>query len=267
MSFGPSESPTQQVTVKFTWAESVVDEQGNRKIREVEQPDDNMDTTPAFSIQSGKNTNLIRLDRLFTRSYREQFAIQMEKPCIFLPANGLSIEDIGKYWDTITLGPLENDVMGTMKIIEPEVERINLIGNQKTTRYRERIPIVKVSSFDAPMPLRSLGEGMNRMFGISLAMVNAKGGMLLVDEIESGLHYSILPEMWRFIFQAARRLNVQIFATTHSWDCIAGFQQAAQESEQDGMLIRLMNKKGKIIPTFFDEKDLLIATREQIEVR
>lgn len=267
MEFGQPELPSQHVTVNFTWAESVVDDQGIRRIHEVENPDDSMDTMPALLIQSGKNKNLIRLDRIFARTLRDQFSIQMEKPCIFLPANGLSIVDVGKFWDSITLGPLESDVLGTMKIIEPDIERINLIGNQKNSGMRERIPIVKISSLDSPMPLRSLGEGMNRMFGIALAMVNARDGILLVDEIESGLHYSILPEMWRFIFQAAQRLNVQVFSTTHSWDCITGFQQAAQESAQDGMMIRLMNKKGKIIPTFFDEKDMSIVTREQIEVR
>jgi hypothetical protein len=267
MEFGPSEYPEQHVMVKFTWAENMVDEQGNRRIHEVEEPYSDIDRIPALLIRSGKNNNLIRLDRLFvTRGIREQFTLQMEKPCVFVPANGLSIGDIGKYWDNVTLGPMENDVLGTMKIIEPEIERINLISNQKNPRS-ERIPIVRISFSDAPMPLRSLGEGMNRMFGIALAMVNAKDGILLVDEIESGLHYSILPDMWSFIFQAARRLNVQVFATTHSWDCITGFQQAAQESDQDGMLIRLENKKGKIIPTFFDEKRLAIVTREQIEVR
>jgi len=267
MEFGLTESINQHVVIRFTMAESVVDEQGIRRITEVQKTNDEIDTIPAVLIQSGKNSNLIRLERLFVRNIRDQYLVQMERPCVFLPASGLTITDIGKYWDNITLSSLENDVLDTMKIIEPDIERINLIGTQKLSRLRERIPIVKVNSFDSPIPLRSLGEGMNRMLGIALAMVNSKGGVLLVDEIESGLHYSVLPEMWRFIFQAAQRLNVQVFATTHSWDCITGFQQSAVESDQDGMLIRLVNKKGKIVPTFFDEKDLSIATREQIEVR
>ncbi len=66
----------------------------------------------------------------------------------------------------------------------------------------------------------------------------------------------------------ARRLNVQVFATTHSWDCIEAFQKAAQvDIQNEGMHIRLESKKGKIVATLFDEKELGIATREQIEVR
>jgi len=109
---------------------------------------------------------------------------------------------------------------------------------------------------------------MQRMFGIALALVNAKDGMLLIDEFENGLHYSVQPDLWRLIFQVARRLNVQVFATTQSWDCVEAFQKAAQEDTQnEGVLIRLESKKGKIVATLFDERQLGIATREQIEVR
>ena len=59
-----------------------------------------------------------------------------------------------------------------------------------------------------------------------------------------------------------------LFATTHSWDCIEAFQKAASADKQtEGLLIRLESKKGDIAPTLFNERQLEIATREQIEVR
>jgi len=97
--------------------------------------------------------------------------------------------------------------------------------------------------------------------------VSINGGLLLVDEIETGIHYSAQQDMWRLIFQMARRLNVQVFATTHSWDCIEAFQEAAQEDESAGMLIRLQERDGQITPTLFDERELSIVTRRQLEVR
>jgi len=109
---------------------------------------------------------------------------------------------------------------------------------------------------------------MQRMLGIALALVNARNGLLLVDEIENGLHYSAQLDVWRLIFRLASLLNVQVFATTHGWDCIEAFQKAAQEDTQnEGVLIRLESKKDKIVATLFDERRLGIATREQIEVR
>ena len=106
------------------------------------------------------------------------------------------------------------------------------------------------------------------MFGIALALVNARDGILLVDKIESGLHYSVQADMWRLVFETARRLNIQVFATTHSWDCIQGFQQAAQEDEQSaGFLVRLGRRQGNVVATVYSEEELAIVTREQIEVR
>lgn len=109
---------------------------------------------------------------------------------------------------------------------------------------------------------------MVRAFGIALALVNVSNGILLVDEFESGLHYSVQYDLWRLVISIARRLNVQVFASTHSWDCVEAFQKASQEEKsEEGMLIRLERKEQSIIPTLFNERRLSIATREQIEIR
>ena len=69
--------------------------------------------------------------------------------------------------------------------------------------------------------------------------MNAKDGILLIDEFENGLYYSVKRDLWRFIFRLAHSLNAQVFATTHSWDCIEAFQRAAREDRQEeGLLIR-----------------------------
>ncbi len=190
-------------------------------------------------------------------------------PCVFMPANGLESHQVASLWDAIALTNLEQDVLTALRIIAPHVERVTLVGEQGTRR--SRIPIVRTPQFGIPIPLRSMGEGMNRILGIVLALVNAKDGILLIDEIDSGLHYSAQPNLWRLVFEAARRLNVQVFATTHSWDCIAAFQEAAlQDSQAEGLLISLREKqdeKGRVVAVLFDENELAIVTREQIEVR
>ena len=151
-----------------------------------------------------------------------------------------------------------------MQIIAPGMMAINFVAGQGSGR----IPIAKIANVEIPVPLLSLGEGMNRMFGIILALVNAKDGILLIDEVDTGLHYSVLPDLWKLIFEVAHRLNVQVFATSHSWDCIQAFQLAADDNkEEEGVLIRLENRKQGIGAVVFDEGDLAIVTREHIEVR
>ncbi len=185
---------------------------------------------------------------------------------IFIGPHGLGKQEMGKLWDDIALTDLEQEVVVALRVIAPGVERLNLVADSASPG--DRAPIVKVRGFEEPLPLSNLGDGMQRMLGIALALVNARDGMLLIDEIENGLHYSVLPSLWQIIFRLARRLNVQVFATSHSRDCIEAFQQVAGEDKQtEGMLIRLEGKKDEIVATLFDERELSIATREQIEVR
>jgi len=108
---------------------------------------------------------------------------------------------------------------------------------------------------------------MNRLFGIILSLVNAKEGLLLIDEFENGMHYTVQADAWRAIFQLAERLDIQVFATSHSWDAIEAFQKACSENPGEGVLIRLSRKGDDIIPTLFREDELAIATRDRIEVR
>lgn len=181
-------------------------------------------------------------------------------------ANGLADSELGRLWDAIALTNLEDDVLAALRLVFEGIEKINLRGDAKAA-FSARIPYIRASGKTEPVPLRNLGDGVNRLFGITLALVNAKGGLLLLDEVENGLHYSVLPKVWRLIFETARRLNVQVFATTHSWDCIEAFQNAAAESPEDGVLVRLQNKNDDVTATVFDERRLAIATRDQIEVR
>jgi AAA15 family ATPase/GTPase len=100
-----------------------------------------------------------------------------------------------------------------------------------------------------------------------LSLSNARNGFLLVDEIENGLHHTVLADVWRTVFRVARKLNVQVFATTHSWNCIEAFQIAAAKAPEEGVLLKLSVKNDNIIPSIFREDELAIATRDQIELR
>lgn len=186
--------------------------------------------------------------------------------CVSIGSNGLSWNQASLYWDKVTLTDLDDDILAALQIIAPGVIGLSFVGEAETPT--NRIPLVRMKDIDEPLPLGSLGNGMLRVLGIVLALANAKDGMLLIDEIENGIHYSAQKELWQMIFRLAHRLNVQVFATTHSWDCIEAFQKAAEEDKQEeGIFIRLSLKKGEIVSTLFNEEELRIATRERLEVR
>ncbi len=89
----------------------------------------------------------------------------------------------------------------------------------------------------------------------------------MIDEFENGLHHPVQLDVWRTIFALAQKHNVQVFATSHSWDAVETFQQAAADTPEAGMLLRLFQRRDEIMPTVFAESELAIATRSRIEVR
>lgn len=58
-------------------------------------------------------------------------------------------------------------------------------------------------------------------------MLSFQNGVVLIDEIENGLHHSVLAKVWEGIFQWAIKYNVQVFASTHSIECIHAFHHAS----------------------------------------
>jgi energy-coupling factor transporter ATP-binding protein EcfA2 len=199
---------------------------------------------------------------LITSNRKETFPVP--DPAQYVGSSGISPARIGEMWKGVSLTPLEDDLVACLQLISPNVDRVSVLPSDSGNRP---IPFVRVRGASRPIPLRSLGDGMNRLFGIALALVNAKDEFLLIDEIENGIHYSILPQLWNFIVQNAERLNVQVFATTHSWECIAAFQRFTNKMESDGMLIRLDWRDGAVRAVEFNEDELGIATQQNIEVR
>jgi AAA15 family ATPase/GTPase len=185
---------------------------------------------------------------------------------LFLKSKGMEVENFLPFWEKAEKELLDEFVNESLNIVEDKIVDIRFSGDFNNPQIR--IPTVRLKNAKERVPLRSLGEGMERMLGIALALVNCKDGMLLIDEVEIGFHYSVLPDVWKLIFKTAKDLNVQVFATTHSKDCIEAFTQSAVDDEEsDGMLIRLERKDDKIKAFTFDEDELETISRRDIEVR
>lgn len=73
---------------------------------------------------------------------------------------------------------------------------------------------------DKLLPINIMGDGIRRILSILAAVSDMQGGVLLIDEIENGLHYSTLQILWKVVVKALEMYHVQLFATTHSNECI-----------------------------------------------
>lgn len=182
-----------------------------------------------------------------------------------IKTTAIAFNEMAVFWDAITLTPKEESVVAALQILEPEVERISFTSNFTTNSGI----LIKLKGQNHPIPLGSMGDGMRRILGLAMAAVSSENGFLLVDEIDTGLYYQTQTNMWRLIFETAKRLNVQVFATTHSWDCIAAFQEALEQSEDSsvGKLFRLSRRGEEIRAVEYTPDELSVAVRQSIEVR
>ena len=198
-------------------------------------------------------------------------------PCSVIPTQFVSMDELADAWDSIALTDQEAVVKNALRIIAPDFENLVFVRSERTSPVSRQRPtrtaMVKLAGLERPVPLNSLGDGMLRVLQLALKIFSAKGGFLLIDEFENGLHYSVQEKIWTLLFEMAKKLDIQVFATTHSWDCIESFSKVANARQDiDGVLFRMgksvrTSDAGRIIATVFDEDALRNITQTDVEVR
>ena len=190
----------------------------------------------------------------------------------FLTPFSLTSFDMAALFDNIVLSPLEDLIIECLKIIEPKIERIASIGSGKySTANNLGVRggfLIKIKNHDQPIPIGSLGDGFWRMLGLVLAMVNLENGILLVDEIDSGLHFTVMTDMWKVVWETAKKLNIQVFATTHSRDCWQSLAELITEekiTDNEITIQRIDRDKEKAVS--FNTRQIYLASERDIEVR
>ncbi len=210
----------------------------------------------------------------FNRRFRQVLKAQKTTPIQYVKTTQMTKDENALLFDKIALTELEKEIIKALNIIEPGVDAINFLMDEykPETRLlrdrpeRQRAAFIVYKYSTERVRLSSMGDGINRILTIILALLNAKDGYLLVDEFDSGLHYSVQTKLWEIIYSLSKSLNVQVFATTHSNDCIKSFVEA--DTNNAGKLIRLENIEGKISAVPFNDKERLkFAVDQNIEIR
>lgn len=92
------------------------------------------------------------------------------------------------------------------------------------------------------VPLYTFGDGLKRVLKLASGVVQAKDGILLIDEIETSIHVSILPEVFRWFASACRQYHVQVIATTHSLEALSMMAKAMVEDKEQELTVYKIEK-------------------------
>ncbi len=128
-------------------------------------------------------------------------------------------EDSERYGQLDVKGETD-DIIEILRKVEPRLKRLSVVPQGPISSIYGDIGIGQA------IPIQLMGEGTSKILTLSLAITAVPNGIVLIDEIENGLHYSVMKDVFEAIIELANKYNVQIFATTHSNECVRSFFDA-----------------------------------------
>lgn len=189
-------------------------------------------------------------------------------PSFYVGLEGVSSEMMDSIWQQIVLEGKDSEVIEAVNLLEPGIARLAFVRGVRSSKTRARVAF---QDSRTPRPLTALGAGVHRFLGLLLACHGARGGLLLVDEIDTGLHYSVQARMWELLTAWALQFDVQVFATTHSLDCVRSFAEVARREDSSGLaqVIRLGRRGDSTLRAFlFEDADAFeMVAEDELEVR
>jgi hypothetical protein len=196
--------------------------------------------------------------KLLGRYRRERFPLG-----IYLTTSTRSPREDAERFSNLERVGRQDEVLESLRLLEPRLRRLTLLVVDGEPIINGDIGMSQL----VPLPL--MGEGLGRLLSIILAIANAKGGTILIDEVENGLHYSVLTGVWTAIADAARRAEAQVVATTHSQECIIAAHKAFETSKKyDFRYHRLERVNDEIFRAVtYDRETLATSDEMNLEMR
>ena len=166
--------------------------------------------------------------------------------------------------DAIRLGQLRMKKQGSLllkalQVIEPKLQSIEDNSSSGTPMIWGDIGLSEL------VPLPAMGEGMTQLARIVLAIASIPDGVVLVDEVENGIHHSVLPDVWRAIDEAAKQFRTQIFAATHSLECVMAAHESLSADRFRLHRLEIADRKSRCVT--YEPDAIAAAIRHNLEVR
>jgi voltage-gated potassium channel Kch len=160
------------------------------------------------------------------------------------------------------LGGTSEDLTSLLALLDPEIRGLELL-------QPEEEPILYVThATHGPVPLSVYGDGVRRTLLLAEAVSRARGGLLLIDEIETAIHVTALGGVFKWLVQACHRFDVQLFVTTHSLEAIDALLAADTTPEEDVVAFKLGRHEGRSTVKRYAEEQLKWMRFERgLEVR
>ena len=202
------------------------------------------DTKITLSTIKNQESALLKIPA----KYKEQIS------CTYLPPN-ISFETIPPMVKEVLQDKKETVVIDALKQIDDRIKDFVLFEDE----------VMVDVGLEKRIPINILGDGVRKFFTLILAIYRSKNGILLIDEIDNGLHFSTMEKLWRILLNVATIFNVQLFITTHNIDSLKGLKNvlASDNSLKNLVSAYKILRKEKIHETLYYNADSFSTVIQQ----
>ncbi len=209
-------------------------------------------------------------DSRVSRKLSNEFFINSYELWNFIPSYIIGNKLIFSIFNQIKKQRKKTQLNNILKQFDNNILEFEIIDNQ---------PQVFLDSSQKFQNILELGHGLKRYIVIIASILINRDGFLFLDEIENGIHHSQLDKLWNIILTISKEQNVQVFATTHSEECIKALVTANKEDvktyqpkepileNNEIKFIELGIVDGKVDSIIFDFKELENEVEQNMEIR
>ena len=188
------------------------------------------------------------------------FSMSEDENIQFIDNFGLSNSEIINNYSAIQKRDEEDYLNNLLHQFDSNINAFKIIGDSPQCRIDKEY-----------LEITEFGDGIRHLVSIVTSLYMAENGYLFIDELDNGIHYTMLDELWKVILEVSAKLNVQIFATTHSKECIESYAKVAkklEEKDEDITYTYLTRLKDNSLYASIYTKDILeTAIQQEHEVR
>ncbi len=183
-------------------------------------------------------------------------------PAAMLAAGPADPNQVAMLYGNLDIAGKQDSVLDIAKVLEPRMRSLTSVPMGDGALMHADVGIGR------KIPVAYVSEGLSRLLTIAVYMGNCSGGVVFVDEIENGIHHSVLANVWKALGRAAREFDCQIVATTHSYECLQAAADGLADEGRDGLsYIRLDRNDDEIVARTYDRTLLDAALSNGLELR
>ncbi len=200
----------------------------------------------------------LNLDFLTNNKNNQQYTEACAKSDLIFPSKVL-LGNLVNYYQSIQEENREDEISDYISHFDPTIKRLKFFANED----------IKLEKNEKYQHINTFGDGLKAYLAIILAIFHCKNSCLFIDELENGIHYTQFDQLWEIILTASKQVNCQVFATTHSKECIESYARTAKKiADKDISFITLVNnRENKIEAINYRYETLQNSLSQDHEVR